>query len=660
MKRLKWIYTYSVLILAGFCMRGQSQVESLKFLDAFNKAARAEKVRLVASKSYEELHTIYPLIKDTLSAIKKSAYADASMYKLKFLFDEIDAGIQAYNKNYVRAILILESSLRHHAADINDSIRCLVQLKNMFIKIKNYGKAIELSYLLEKKWPSKSDSIVIDYGMGKGSIYFQLGLIEKAIVERRKEFSRIKQKPDTIAIVTFYNDLGVYFNELKNSDSAEFYFIKARYLLEAVRYPNIDPGTLTFFKALIDGNLGLAYYNAGRIEEAIPLLKKDIYYSLKSSNFESAFNSQLTLIRCLMAKRNDGEARLYLDSARLIVRTRIKDLHPKLKFALEEAEFYNTTGNFLLANKSYRDYIDLNNQALKIESEQQHKNENISISVEQKESELAEKDNLLKEAQIKDARQKSYQAYLFTGILVLLVVVGFLVNNNYGVKKRETQLSIKNLQIIAQKQLTEQALKDKQILIKEIHHRVKNNLQIITSMLSLQIAKVDDERTGLILRDARQRISSIALTHQMLYQKENLSNINLGEYVERLVRQVEFLMPASNIKLLTDISSKGSRLSIDNAVPLGLLINELLTNAYKHAFPENVSGEIRVKLSEDEKIFMLTISDNGIGLPEDFDSAERKTLGMELIYILAEQLDSQLTIENTSGTIFNLKIKKTT
>ncbi|HOZ86157.1 MAG TPA: sensor histidine kinase [Bacteroidia bacterium] len=654
---MKWIYTYLIFIF--FCFNTRAQKAGQSFLKEFNKASPSEKVKLVASKSYAELDQVYPFIKDTLAAIKKSAYADASLYRLKFYFDKIDAGIQAHNQNYIRAILILENCLRNHSADINDSLKCIVELKNMFIKLKNYSKAIELCYVLEKKWARKSDTVDINYGTGKSKIYYHLGLIEKAIQERRKEFNRLDFKTDTNALVSYYNDIGVFYNVLKQSDSAEFYFVKAKWLLEKMRYPAINEMFINFFKALVDGNLGLAYYNKGRTQDAIPLLKRDIYFSMKSNNFESALNSQLLLIRCYIVLNEKNTAGRYLDSAEILIRDEIPDMQPKLKFLLTKAEYYTATGNHKTANQSYNEYVALSRKALEIENAQQHANENISLSVEQKEIELNEKDNLLKEAQLKEAKQKSYEAYLFTGILILLLVVGLLVYNNQGVKKREVQLSIKNMQISAQKQVIEQALKDKEILIKEIHHRVKNNLQIITSMLSLQIAKVDDEKTGLILRDARQRISSIALTHQMLYQKENLSNINLGEYIERLVRQVEFLMPSSNVKLITAISSQGSRLTIDNAVPLGLLINEMLTNAYKHAFPEDAKGEITVTLVEHEQTFTLAISDNGIGLPTDFDSTERKTLGMELIYILAEQLDSQLTIENVSGTMYTLQIKKT-
>ncbi len=655
---MKQSSAYILFVCLSLCFKAGAQKTGDRLLNEFRRAGAVEKVKLVASKNYIEIAPIYPRIKDTLAAIKKLAYSDPSMYNLKFLFDKIEADEQEYNKNYARAILILDNSLRHHAIDINDSLKCLVSLKNLFIKIKNYNKAIELCYTLETKWQRKSDSVNINYGMGKSSIYHQLGLTQKAISERRKEFSRIKFKNDTSAMAAYYNDLGVFFNSIKNSDSAEYYFVKAKHLLENMQYPIINEVYINFFKALVDGNLGLAYYNRGRIKEAIPLLRRDIYCSTKANNFESALNSDLLMVKCYLDLKDMNTARLYLDSAGLLIRDEIRETNPKLKYTLAKAEYYNAAGDLSQANRCYRDYLDMSNKALEVENEQQQKNENISISVEQGESELMEKDKLLKAVQLKEATQKSYQAYLFAGILILLVAVGLLVGNNYSVKKREAQLSIKNMQISAQKQVIEQALKDKEILIKEIHHRVKNNLQIITSMLSLQIAKVDDEKTGMILRDARQRISSIALTHQMLYQKENLSDINLGEYIERLVRQVEFLMPASNVEMVTDIYSRGTRLSIDNAVPLGLLVNEMLTNAYKHAFPEGAKGRITLTLTEDEKTFTLVVGDNGIGLPENFDAVDKKTLGMELIYILAEQLDSKLEITQKNGTIFTLKIKK--
>jgi two-component sensor histidine kinase len=325
---------------------------------------------------------------------------------------------------------------------------------------------------------------------------------------------------------------------------------------------------------------------------------------------------------------------------------------------LTSANYYNAVKDYASANRSYRDYLDLNKKVTAMENEQMLQNEDVAINIDQKEIENAERENALRKFQLEDANQKSARAYLLFGIIILSGIIIFLVFNNQNAKRREAQLSIKNEQIVSQKHQIEQSLKEKEVLIKEIHHRVKNNLQIITSMLSLQIGKVNDEKTETILRDAKQRISSIALTHQMLYQKEDLSNINLGEYIERLVRQVEFIMPVSNIELITDIDERMGHLTIDTAVPLGLLVNELLTNAYKHAFPEGVQGKIKISLMEEKDAFVLTVSDNGVGLPEDFETTERKTLGIELVYILAEQLDSAITVDKTKGSSFSLKIKK--
>jgi two-component sensor histidine kinase len=248
--------------------------------------------------------------------------------------------------------------------------------------------------------------------------------------------------------------------------------------------------------------------------------------------------------------------------------------------------------------------------------------------------------------------------YFVVGVLViLLMIVSFFVYTR-KFKKREKQLSIKNSQIQNQHKQIEQSLKEKDALIREIHHRVKNNLQIINSMLNLQIGKIDDEKTENIFFEAKQRISAIALTHQMLYQKETLSNINLSEYIETLVRQIEASMSSPLIELEVDVKDQKSRLTIDGAVPLGLVINELLTNAYKHAFPKGRKGKITVSLNETPESFTINVRDNGVGLPPDFNYSESTTLGMELVYILVEQLDSKLNVENNNGTAFSFEIHK--
>jgi two-component sensor histidine kinase/Tfp pilus assembly protein PilF len=640
-----------------YIAKGQLNVD--EFLKEFAKADSKTKVNLVASKNQKEISKVFPFIKDTLDKIRQQAYGLPKTHKTRFLFDKIYSSIAADHKNYADAIFILENSLRNNALDIHDSLTCLIALKTLFVKIKNYNRAIDLDHLIELNRHRKSDEVDIDFGISKGHIYLEMGLMDKAIFEREHEYKKNKHTYDTLATVNYYNDIGVFLNSAKKFDSAKVWFLKAKNLFEQLSYPNSKKTDMDFFKGLINGNLGSVYSAIGDFKKATPLLQNDIYYSLKSFNFESALNSYVTLIETHLKLKDAKLAKRYLDSANVLVVENLKDTKSQLKYMLVKANYYTAINDLSNANQCYQNYLELNAKQVALENEQQIKNENISINVEQKELDLIAQDNANKRAELQEAKQKSFQAYLITGVLILILIIAFLIVNNYYAKKRGEQLALKNQQIGTQKLQIEQSLKEKDLLIKEIHHRVKNNLQIITSMLSLQIGKIEDEKTSSILRDAKQRINSIALTHQMLYQKDNISSVNLSDYVERLSRQVEFLMPVSNIELVTNIGATNNRLTIDNAVPLGLLVNELLTNAYKHAFPDGIKGQIEVSLVENDESFTLKVTDNGVGLPDDFDTTERKTLGMELVHILAEQLDSIIVIDKTNGSSFALEIKKT-
>ena len=609
---------------------------------------------------YSELKDVYPYIQDTLDKIKKDIYAESSARNkdLKFLFDKIEAEKEMYNQNYGKTIFILESALHFTASNIDDSLTCLSMLKNIFVKIKNVNRAFEMQYILENKWNRKSDTANIDFGLNKSYLFYMLGLNAEAVVERRKEFEQGANKKDTDIIVNFYNDMGVFYNKQKKSDSAEFYFLKARYLLSKKK---VDKGRETyydFYKGLIDGNLGLSYYNKGKVKESIPLLKRDIYYSLKSSNFESAFNSYNLIVQCYIDLNDKRLAKAYLDSSQVLLSSKLSKVDLKIKFLPTLAKYYTFINDYKRATENYNAYYRMNDSLTLIEKERDVINQGLTFNIEQRELAFAEQEKLVKQGEAEEARQKSYRASLIAGVLILLIIIIFLTANNRRAKRRGIQLSFKNEQIQDQNRQIEQSLKEKEALIKEIHHRVKNNLQIITSMLNLQIGKIDDEKTESIFFEAKQRINAIALTHAMLYQKTTISNINLVEYIETLVRQIEASMSTSKIDIVTDLVATNERLTIDGAVPLGLIINELLTNCYKHAFPQGKKGVITVSLIENSDTFTIKVSDNGVGLPEDFDHNESKTLGMELVFILVEQLDSKLIIENNNGSAFLFDIKK--
>jgi PAS domain S-box-containing protein len=199
------------------------------------------------------------------------------------------------------------------------------------------------------------------------------------------------------------------------------------------------------------------------------------------------------------------------------------------------------------------------------------------------------------------------------------------------------------------------SLKEKDALLKEIHHRVKNNLQIISSMLSLQEARVVDRASKEMLLDSRNRIKTMALIHEKLYGSFDLSRVNFAEYVRSLMSHILSTYGSSNDRVGIRVDVEDISLNIDMAIPLGLIVNELVTNSFKHAFPGSMRGEIFVELHRSgEGRYLLTVGDNGIGMPPDFDVEHTTSLGLQLVNALVQQIDSEVTIEREKGTVFKI------
>lgn len=202
----------------------------------------------------------------------------------------------------------------------------------------------------------------------------------------------------------------------------------------------------------------------------------------------------------------------------------------------------------------------------------------------------------------------------------------------------------------------EQSLKEKEVLLKEIHHRVKNNLQIISSILNLQSSFVSDENTLGILLESRNRIRSMAIIHETLYKSEVFSSLNFGNYIEDLCNNlISSYQITGRIRLESDIHQVN--MILDQAIPCGLLINEIITNSLKYAWQEHNDGIISVRLEQKGKTVELEVSDNGIGLPDQFEQMNTETLGLQLIATLTEQLDGQLDVNTENGTKYLLKFE---
>jgi PAS domain S-box-containing protein len=200
------------------------------------------------------------------------------------------------------------------------------------------------------------------------------------------------------------------------------------------------------------------------------------------------------------------------------------------------------------------------------------------------------------------------------------------------------------------------ALKEKDVLLGEIHHRVKNNLQIIYSLLDLQSVHISDEKALAMVRDSQNRIRSMAQIHQTLYQSKDFAEVDFGHFLDSIVPTLVTSYGIDSDKITLSVDAEEVRLPIEAAIPCGLAVNELITNALKHAFRPGEGGTIEVALREGEAgEVLLSVSDNGVGVPDDIDIANTTTLGLQLVALLADQLGGRLSMRRAGPTRFVLR-----
>jgi len=203
-----------------------------------------------------------------------------------------------------------------------------------------------------------------------------------------------------------------------------------------------------------------------------------------------------------------------------------------------------------------------------------------------------------------------------------------------------------------------QSLNEKEVLLKEIHHRVKNNLQIISSLLNLQSRYVEDNNTLGVFKESQNRIKSMALIHEKLYQSGDLTKIDFAEYLKSLTFHLfrSYSFDQSMVEL--SINFENILLDIDTSIPCGLIINELVSNSLKYAFTSGQKGKISIELQLEGEKSILIISDNGIGLPGNLDFRNTETLGLRLVNILVNQINGVITLDKTEGTSFKIEFTK--
>ncbi|WP_454803088.1 histidine kinase dimerization/phosphoacceptor domain -containing protein [Mucilaginibacter phyllosphaerae] len=321
----------------------------------------------------------------------------------------------------------------------------------------------------------------------------------------------------------------------------------------------------------------------------------------------------------------------------------------KLENELYWARTDSAVGNFKSAFEHYKIYKMVSDSG-KSQSLRKQLNElQLQFDVEHKDQHIA---MLTQQSQLQEntIRLESIYRKIFIGGLIILFIFLGLVYNRYLIKKRSNFiLEKKQCKINSQNELLRKLLQEKEWLVKEIHHRVKNNLQIVISLLNTQSAYLENADALEAIKNSQHRMQAMSLIHQKLYQSDNVATIDMSVYIRELV---EYLYDSfkQGKSITMDIDVSPVKLDVSQAVPLGLILNEAISNSIKYAFKDNREGRIEVLLQPvADGNYLMCIADNGVGLPVGFDPYNTSSLGMSLMQGLSQQLDGEFVLENNNG-----------
>ncbi len=400
--------------------------------------------------------------------------------------------------------------------------------------------------------------------------------------------------------------------------------------------------------SIIHNNIGDVYFSLKQYPKAADQFRKAIDYKKQINNKQGQAIASKNLAEVLLKMGNIKEANTWVIKS-LELSKEVNSKKQILDALLLSAKINQEAGSHSTANKFYSDYILLkdsldNAEQIKAIEEIQEKYQS-----EHQLKEIAQLEIQNKQSQLEMEKGNNQRNILLFVIVLILVFAVFLTYSILNNKKSQRILAQKN-------ELIQLALGDKETLLKEIHHRVKNNLQIISSLLSLQTRYISDEKAIQAVNEGKNRVKSMALIHQKLYQKDNLTGIEMDDYIQNLVESlfVSYGISDGKIKFTTDIAP--IRLDVDTAIPLGLILNELVSNALKHAFNDD-GGELLIELKEQNKKLHFKIKDNGKGI-SDKDKDKKEGFGLRLIDSLARKLKATVSLDSSQGTCYYIEVEK--
>lgn len=506
------------------------------------------------------------------------------------------------------------------------------------------------------------------------------GAYEKSLLYATKCVDVATRNNDTASIDSFYGELALVLDELGRSEESSHWYRKAltiRIARNADRvnlYKNAgllirqliklhksrdalalmdsmvvaNPPQILFEKAIVMQNYAYCYDGLKRYPQAEQYYNSMMaYYRKAPNNDEMVFIGNLDIGRFYLQRGQFEKAHSYLDAALVYNGARLVDqieLHHML-FSADSA-----LGNYTAAIKDLQQYQFLNDSIYNERKSRQIEELTIQYETEKKEQNirLLEKESRLQQNEL--VKAQNTRRWTLGVALLLIVIVGLLVNYVRLKQRTNRKLQMQQIQIEKKNGSLQHLVEEKEWLVREIHHRVKNNFQIVMGLLRTQSAYLQGEEAIQAVAESRQRIEAMSLVHQKLYQSDNLSAINMADYIHELIDCLKNSFRTGNA-IRFNLQIDPVKLNIVHCIPLGLILNEAVTNAIKHAFPDKQEGMIDVSLKRRSRDhFILLIKDNGRGLPATFDSLSSSSMGMKLMRGLSGDLDTTLQVNNNKGT----------
>jgi two-component system, sensor histidine kinase PdtaS len=438
-------------------------------------------------------------------------------------------------------------------------------------------------------------------------------------------------------------DLVWYYNVKNKADSCDYYFAKIYTLLPLLK----NPEHYNWYYSLRGNTL----IRRKQYKEAKQLIVKSLNF-IKTYHLEYSqvypFNFNLLGVMATDQGHYD-EAVAYLTKSK-DVSTKNNSLRPEMTFFEHMHALYQQKGDYKKALDYYKKWSDSQIQYMEERSSKNLRENELQLDLIRQKQQLTEK----------EAQQNSFiTAITITALVaVSLIILLFGLYRNFQTKQRANQqLETLNIDLAAKNTLLDKRNADNELLLKEIHHRVKNNLEVVSSLLALQSARISDPNVQEAMLSSQSRVQSMGILHQKLYQNEHLAFIEMKQYFVSLSENILDTYNETN-RITVECPMPEIELDVDTAVPVGLIVNELLTNALKYAFPQGQPGRVLLSLEDvGNQMLQLRIQDNGIG--KVLNGQPTGTgFGTQLIELLTRQLEGTIRQEVSNGTTISIQFKK--